>query len=115
MLQKKNFFSKALDIISKGILILLIILVVTGNYICPFFRLFHIPCPGCGMTRAYISLLRFDFQGAFQNHALFPIPAIWAIYYLCGKHFKAKPSTELFWLIVSALLFIIRWITILIL
>ncbi len=29
-----------------------------------------LPCPGCGLTRASISLLHFDFPGAFHYHPL---------------------------------------------
>jgi len=38
---------------------------------CPFSRIFHTPCPGCGMSRAYIALLRFDIAAAFGYHPLF--------------------------------------------
>jgi hypothetical protein len=33
---------------------------------CPFKALTGIPCPGCGMTRALLSLAKGDFQGAFH-------------------------------------------------
>lgn len=32
---------------------------------CPFKALTGIPCPGCGMTRAILSITKGDFQGAF--------------------------------------------------
>jgi len=31
---------------------------------CPFKALTGIPCPGCGMTRAFLALAEFDFVGA---------------------------------------------------
>ncbi len=38
---------------------------------CPIKYLTGISCPGCGMTRAWLSLLHFDFAGAFACHPLF--------------------------------------------
>ena len=32
---------------------------------CPFKLLTGVPCPGCGMTRAYLHLFEGDIQGAF--------------------------------------------------
>jgi hypothetical protein len=43
---------------------------------CPSRALFHIPCPGCGMTRAFVSAFRLDFQMAFLYHPLFPVFAL---------------------------------------
>lgn len=34
-----------------------------------------VPCPGCGMTRAYLLLLKGNLAGAFYYHPLFPLPA----------------------------------------
>lgn len=42
---------------------------------CPFYRLAHIRCPGCGLTRAWLRFLQGDLQGALAYHALFlPVP-----------------------------------------
>lgn len=41
-----------------------------------FFRFFTgIPCPSCGMTRAFLSLLKLDFYRSFYYHSLL-IPAL---------------------------------------
>ncbi len=37
---------------------------------CPFAALTHHPCPGCGLTRATISLLRGDLRASFHHHPL---------------------------------------------
>ena len=37
---------------------------------CPIKYLTGVSCPGCGMTRACISALRFDFLQAFEYHPL---------------------------------------------
>ena len=38
---------------------------------CLIYSLFHIPCPSCGMTRAWIAALQLDFAQAFSFHPMF--------------------------------------------
>ena len=38
---------------------------------CIFRLVTGIPCPGCGMTRAWLAALRLDFAAAFAYHPLF--------------------------------------------
>ena len=56
---------------------------ITGS-ICPMAAFTGFPCPGCGLTRAGIRALTFDFPGAWQmNPFIFPIAAlifVWCIY-----------------------------------
>lgn len=44
---------------------------------CPILFLTGISCAGCGMSRAWLALLRGDWTGAFVFHPLFwlPVPA----------------------------------------
>lgn len=39
---------------------------------------FHVPCPGCGLTRASARLLEGDLEGALAHHPLAPlvVPAL---------------------------------------
>ena len=61
----------------------LLIVVIFG---CPFYELFGIACPCCGVTRAWLCLLRGDVVGAFRYHGLFPVlPLLVALYVLNGK------------------------------
>lgn len=48
-------------------------------------------CPGCGMTRAWLAVLRLDIGGAFQQHPMFwsvPVLALFAFY--DGRLFKNR-------------------------
>ncbi|MGI5962154.1 MAG: DUF2752 domain-containing protein [Lawsonibacter sp.] len=38
---------------------------------CPFFNLFGVNCPGCGLTRAWLSFFCGAWRQAFQYHPLF--------------------------------------------
>ncbi|TCU77306.1 uncharacterized protein DUF2752 [Tissierella praeacuta] len=50
---------------------------------CIFNRITGFYCPGCGMTRALHSILRFDFYQAFRfNSLIFIVPPIFVIYYI---------------------------------
>ena len=40
---------------------------------CPFFKLLNVPCPGCGLTRACLLLLRGDLYASLRFHAFAPI------------------------------------------
>jgi len=40
--------------------------------ICLFRRLFHLPCPGCGMTRAFTALAKGEWSAAVALHPLAP-------------------------------------------
>jgi hypothetical protein len=44
---------------------------MTGG--CLFRTVTHIPCPGCGMTHAFLAAFRLDFADAFRWHPLFPL------------------------------------------
>ena len=49
-----------------------------GIYRCPLDFLVGIPCPLCGMTRAFVALVGGDVAGAFYYHPLWPLalPAV---------------------------------------
>lgn len=40
---------------------------------CPVREVTGVPCPGCGLTRAIMLLLRGDFYGALKMHAYAPL------------------------------------------
>lgn len=62
--------------------LVLLVLLMAGLYCligCPIHYFTGIPCPGCGMTRAILSLLRLDLGGALYYHPLvflLPVPVL---------------------------------------
>ena len=44
--------------------------------LCLSRRLFHLPCPGCGMTRAFAHLAKGEWTAAVTDHPLAPVIAL---------------------------------------
>ena len=54
---------------------------ITSGSICPVYALTGYPCPGCGLTRAGMCVLRLDFAGAWElNPFIFPIGILLTAY-----------------------------------
>lgn len=49
---------------------------------CPVRYITGIPCAGCGMTRAWISLIHLDIGRAFYFHPLFLLPVVFCVIWL---------------------------------
>ena len=78
-----------IEVIAKHILyiflLFIIFLVLYFLKIPCFFRFFTgIPCPSCGMTRAFSSLLKFNFRESFYYHPLL-IPALFTAFIAIHK------------------------------
>lgn len=57
---------------------------------CPIKFVTGISCLGCGMTRAWLSVLRFDLAAAFHYHPLFMLPPVAAIVYFAKSKINLK-------------------------
>ena len=57
---------------------------------CPVKHFLGVSCPGCGMTRACLSALRFDFSAAFYYHPLWIVmlPLVASLLFLWVKRKK---------------------------
>lgn len=64
------------------IIILYCILISIIGIGCPIRFMTGISCAGCGMSRAWISVLKLDFHSAFYYHPLWFIPLIFSMLYL---------------------------------
>ncbi len=80
---------------------------------CPFHLLTGLNCPGCGVTRMCVSLLKLDLRSAFEANAvllcLTPVLLVFLgfrIYRLIryGKNTGGKASAVLSWTIIGVLL-----------
>lgn len=108
-----NFYKNKNPII-KRMMELLVLLPVLLLYRCPFKLIFHINCPGCGMTRAVFACLRLDFKSAFQYHSLFPVVILGAVYYVFREKLDIGKKKEELILTAVIVLYLIRWVACLI-
>ena len=100
MEQIKRILNRIIDDLRKcGIAIIVIILylficsVIFGT-VCPMVILTGFPCPGCGLTRAVVSILCGDFAAGFKYN---PAAFFWIIYivsFLCNRYIKVQKAME---------------------
>lgn len=58
---------------------------------CVFRTVTGVPCPGCGLSRAWLAALRLDFGAAFGYHPMFwsiPVLVLYALF--DGQIFKSR-------------------------
>lgn len=68
-----------------------LIVIVCLGLSCPIRSLTGIPCPGCGMTRAWKAALRLDIITAFRYHPMFwSVPVLMAYCLFDGKLLRPR-------------------------
>ena len=66
--------------------------VLPKTILCPFQALTGLPCPGCGMTHAFLALGRLDLSGAYSyNPLVFPLAAL-TVLFVAGRVPRAVRS-----------------------
>ena len=93
-----------------GLLVLCVGLMWLFHLPCPVSHFLHVPCPGCGMTRAYLCLLRLDMAGAFRMHPMF-----WSVPVLLGYYLTDGVLIPIKWLNNALLIaigggFLVNWV-----
>lgn len=77
---------------------------------CPILAITGIPCPGCGMTRACLSVLRGDFAAAFGYHSMvWSLPLLLLFFLFDGRLFRRKWVNVLMLSLIGAG-FLANWI-----
>lgn len=78
---------------------------------CLYKHFLGVECIGCGMTRAYFSLLKFDFAAAFSYHPMFWSVPIVYLYFLFDGKLLGKKYLDYTVLILIAIGFLINWVS----
>ena len=84
-----------------------------GVTLCPMKRLFGVPCPTCGTTRAFAELLQGDVSGAFARQplvmscSLLGLPVLLVIRFVSDRRtmadlLAAVSRSAIFWCLVAA-------------
>ena len=108
--QSKNK-KQSLKIIIRNTVIITVFLIVfqvLAGTLCFFQATMGMPCPGCGMTRAYTCLFELDIKGALYYHPLFwYIPIIvFAVLYKYIRYNKQSVMWFNIFTILSLFLFV---------
>lgn len=98
-----------------GVFLLIVLLylafMTVSSIGCPIRWFTGISCPGCGMSRAFFSLLRLDFAGAFRYHPLiYPVILFVPYYFLGSEKTHSRKAAKKILLIFLAILAIFLWI-----
>ena len=102
-------FSKENALITLVAGIIILILGYLGMP-CIFLTIFGVPCPGCGMTHAFLALLSFRFRDAFSyNPCIFLLPLFYLYFWQNGVVFRNRLINRLV-LLIAGCLFILRYI-----
>lgn len=92
-----------------GILIFVILFQDNIGIPCFFHELTGLYCPGCGITRAFLSLIKLDLYQAFRYNMLviilLPFFAMYTIYKLIMKGNKKIPNFIWYFLLIITILF----------
>ena len=74
----------------------------TGVITCPIRAIFGIPCPTCGVTRAFLSLARLDIYG-YLHYNVMAVPLFLAVILTIHRGlFKRKLPIDILLLVVLA-------------
>ncbi len=67
---------------------------------CPLYLLTGIPCPGCGMSRAFLSLLQLDFAGAFRMHPFVYAVAVLFLFFCLDRYIIKKDLSQVLFVLM---------------
>ena len=76
---------------------------------CPIKFFTGISCAGCGMSRAWLSVLRLDMAGAFRYHPLFFLPPVVLVVILLKSKINIKVYKIFMFTIVAAFGIVYRY------
>ena len=77
-------------ITSVAAVVVLYVILESFGVTCPIKYITGISCAGCGMSRAWISLLHFNIHDAFMYHPLFFLPPVVVIVMLLKSKINIK-------------------------
>ena len=87
---KRNSHRRIEVITSVAAVVVLYVILESFGVTCPIKYITGISCAGCGMSRAWISLLHFNIHDAFMYHPLFFLPPIVVIVMLLKSKINIK-------------------------
>lgn len=102
-------------LVGLGAAYTVLILVIGRGLYCPVWKLTGFLCPGCGVTRMCLALLRLDFPGAWRANAalLLSLPVLLLVatrmvvrYVRIGRKLPSRGEERVFW---GLLIYFLAW------
>lgn len=104
-MNRKSFFEKLKEVIVLLAAVGMVLLFLSVTHIgCPIKWVTGVSCPGCGMTRALWSAVRFRFGEAFRFHPLVWMVPLFFPLYLFWERIPGKVRKGVLWVIILAFL-----------
>lgn len=90
----------------QGVFLVLLVglAIFVFGYHCPFYNTLHIPCPGCGMSRALMALLQGDIALSLAWNAMLLPSAAAGILAACLYKKHRKAAMAIVWIWIAAML-----------
>ena len=110
--------NKLIKDIKNNLIVIIFIIIyfaltkIIFGYSCIFRILFHIECPGCGLTRALKSLLKGDITKAMHYNYSIIFWLILLIIFIINRYIKPLKVNVLVLFIITVLITLIRYILI---
>lgn len=104
--------TKKLILMHIGIILALAVYVALVYFTplqCPTKMIFSLPCPFCGLTRAWISVFSGDFSSAFAMHPLFPLAPVLIVLFAHRDALSEKKQRvcDLVMILLAVLFFVV--------
>lgn len=102
-------------LVGLGMAYTVLILVIGRGLDCPFWKLTGLLCPGCGVTRMCLALLRLDVAAAWRANAalLLALPVLLllaarmaVLYVRTGQKLPSRGEERVFW---ALLIYFLAW------
>ena len=91
--------------------VLIILYVLNIPIPCLFHKITKLYCPGCGVTRMFVSILKLDFKSAFSYNAyvfsLLCLAIVYLIFCIIKRKIIKIPSFYIYIIIIIGILFAI--------
>ncbi len=99
-----------------AVVLYLVIMGFLFHTFCPVYAVFHYPCPGCGLTRGCVSLLKLDIDAYLKYNACAPLWIGLIIYsficrYIRGTEIKKWNIIVSVVSVITCIYYIYRFIT----
>lgn len=90
-----------------AVLVLYVVMHVLFGAFCPSVIVTGFPCPGCGMTRAVLYLMKGQFRRSWALNPAAGLWVLWAIWFGVERYIRGRKCKGLSWALCGIALFMV--------